>query len=133
GARGARRRGRARRRRGAGMSLATATATASDPVKATRVLEVEDLHVTFPTADGDVHALRGANLAIDAGEIVGLVGESGSGKTMLGLTALGLLPRDPQPTVAGAVRLDGEDMLAATEEQRRARRGSYVTAVFQDP
>jgi peptide/nickel transport system ATP-binding protein len=113
--------------------VSVTTANGRDAAAAAHVLEVEDLHVTFPTADGDVHALRGANLAIDAGEIVGLVGESGSGKTMLGLTALGLLPRDPQPTVAGAVRLDGEDMLAATEEQRRARRGSYVTAVFQDP
>jgi peptide/nickel transport system ATP-binding protein len=96
-------------------------------------LEVEDLHVSFRTPGGDVHALRGASLAIGRGEIVGLVGESGSGKTVLGLTALGLLPRDPHPEVSGAVRLDGEDMVAADEEQRRARRGSYITAVFQDP
>ena len=55
------------------------------------VLQVEDLHVSFRSSAGDVQALRGATLAIDAGEIVGLVGESGSGKTVLGLTALGLL------------------------------------------
>jgi peptide/nickel transport system ATP-binding protein len=96
-------------------------------------LEVEDLHVSFRASGGDVHALRGACLTVGRGEIVGLVGESGSGKTVLGLTALGLLPRHPQPTVSGTVRLDGEDMVAATEEQRRARRGSYITAVFQDP
>jgi peptide/nickel transport system ATP-binding protein len=96
-------------------------------------LEVEDLHVSFRSAAGDVHALRGATLAIGAGEIVGLVGESGSGKTVLGLTALGLLPRDPSPEVTGTVRLDGEDMVAASEERRRTRRGSYITAVFQDP
>jgi peptide/nickel transport system ATP-binding protein len=96
-------------------------------------LEVEDLHVSFGASDGDVHALRGASLMVGSGEIVGLVGESGSGKTVLGLTALGLLPRNPSPTVSGTVRLDGEDMVAASEEQRRSRRGSYVTAVFQDP
>jgi peptide/nickel transport system ATP-binding protein len=96
-------------------------------------LEVEDLRVTFRSSAGDVHALRGATLAIGRGEIVGLVGESGSGKTVLGLTALGLLPRNPHPEISGTVRLDGEDMLAASEEQRRARRGSYITAVFQDP
>ena len=52
---------------------------------------------------------------------------------MLGLTALGLLPRDPHPVLTGSVRLDGEDMVAATEDQRRARRGAYISAVFQDP
>jgi peptide/nickel transport system ATP-binding protein len=96
-------------------------------------LEVEDLHVTFPTPGGDVHALRGATLSVAAGEIVGLVGESGSGKSVLGLTALGLLPQRPGPVTSGRVLLGGEDMLSASEEDRRARRGSYVTAVFQDP
>ncbi|MGI8413734.1 MAG: dipeptide ABC transporter ATP-binding protein [Solirubrobacteraceae bacterium] len=99
----------------------------------TPVLEVDDLRVTFASPAGDVQALRGATLAIDAGEIVGLVGESGSGKTVLGLTSLGLLPREPAPVITGSVRLDGEDMVAATEQQRRARRGAYVGAVFQDP
>jgi peptide/nickel transport system ATP-binding protein len=96
-------------------------------------LQVEDLHVTFAAASGDVHALRGATLTIGEGEIVGLVGESGSGKSVLGLTALGLLPRDPHPIVSGTVLLDGEDMVAASEPARRARRGSYIGAVFQDP
>ena len=99
----------------------------------TAVLEVEDLHVTFAAPGGDVHALRGASLSVGPGEIVGLVGESGSGKSVLGLTALGLLPRDPHPIVTGAARLDGEDVVAAGEEARRARRGSYIGAVFQDP
>jgi peptide/nickel transport system ATP-binding protein len=96
-------------------------------------LTVEELHVTFPSAGGDVHAVRGANLSIAPGEILGLVGESGSGKSVLGMTALGLLPRAPRPVFSGRVLLDGEDMLSASEEERRARRGSYITAVFQDP
>jgi peptide/nickel transport system ATP-binding protein len=96
-------------------------------------LAVEDLHVTFPSRAGDVYALRGATLAIEAGEIVGLVGESGSGKSVLGMAALGLLPRMPEPRMEGTVCLDGEDMLTASETERRARRGSYITAVFQDP
>jgi peptide/nickel transport system ATP-binding protein len=89
--------------------------------------------VTFPSPGGDVHALRGATLTVEPGQIVGLVGESGSGKSVLGLAALGLLPRLPQPRIAGSVALDGQDMLAASEDERRARRGSYITAVFQDP
>ncbi|MHB8690378.1 MAG: dipeptide ABC transporter ATP-binding protein [Solirubrobacteraceae bacterium] len=96
-------------------------------------LAVEDLHVTFETRGGKVHALRGASLSIAPGEIVGLVGESGSGKSVLGLAALGLLPQQPRPLMSGRVLLDGQDMLAASDEERRARRGSYITAVFQDP
>jgi peptide/nickel transport system ATP-binding protein len=97
------------------------------------ILEVEDLHVTFKVHGGDVHALRGAWLSIAPGEIVGLVGESGSGKSVLGLTALGLLPAHPAPTVTGSVFLDDEDMVKATEDSRRRRRGSDLGAIFQDP
>jgi peptide/nickel transport system ATP-binding protein len=100
------------------------------------VLEIDDLHVTFrrgADGGGDVHALRGAHLSIAPGEILGLVGESGSGKSVLGLTALGLLPSRPYPQISGTVRLAGEDMVSANEDARRARRGSDLGAIFQDP
>ncbi len=97
------------------------------------ILDIEDLHVTFKVHGGDVHALRGAWLSIAPGEIVGLVGESGSGKSVLGLTALGLLPANPRPVVSGSVLLDGEDMVKATAEARRSRRGTDLGAIFQDP
>ncbi len=99
----------------------------------TPVLDVQDLHVTFASPRGDVHAVRGASLRVMPGEVVGLVGESGSGKSVLGLTALGLLPAAPEPRIEGTAMLDGIDMVTAAEDERRARRGTYISAVFQDP
>jgi peptide/nickel transport system ATP-binding protein len=96
------------------------------------VLEIRDLHLTFP-GPPPVRALRGVSLTIAPGEVVGLVGESGSGKTVLGLAALGLLPPVRGMTVEGEVRLGELDMASAPEAARRAKRGLYVGAVFQDP
>lgn len=97
------------------------------------LVDVEDLHVSFVRGGQSVQALRGVNLKLQPGEILGLVGESGSGKSVLGLTLLGLLPQQPSPTVTGKAIVQGTDMVAATAEQARLVRKLHLGAVFQDP
>ena len=82
------------------------------PTSGVPVLQVEDLNVRFPSEDGVVHAVRGVNLTVHAGEILGVVGESGSGKTTVGTSLLGY-------TRAGRLI----DMLE--------RRGSQLDAVLE--
>jgi peptide/nickel transport system ATP-binding protein len=94
------------------------------------LLEVRDLHVWFDLPDGGkLHAVRGVSFELDAGERVGLVGESGCGKTTTILAMLGLLP--PSATVAGAVLLDGTNVLAADEDETRPHRWADISMVFQ--
>jgi len=95
------------------------------------VADVRGLHVSFDRGGERIHALRGVDLAIAPGEIVGLVGESGSGKTMLGLSLLGLLP--PIAQIQGSVRVDDVDLNTADMQTRRRVRRRALGAVFQDP
>ena len=94
------------------------------------LLEVKDLNVSFPTADGTVQAVRGVSFTVDAGRTLGIVGESGSGKTVLTQTLLGLTPGGE---ISGTADFDGTDLLAITEDQLRKIRGAQISVIFQDP
>lgn len=52
------------------------------------VLEIEDLHLSFPGYKADVHALNHVSLHLNRGEIVGVVGESGSGKSVTAMLTM---------------------------------------------
>jgi peptide/nickel transport system ATP-binding protein len=93
------------------------------------LLEVRDLAVTYSTVDGPVPAVRGVDLTVGAGEIVGLAGESGCGKSTMVGAVLRLLPASA--TVTGTVALEGEDVLAMSFGRLRAVRWSTASVVFQ--
>src|ERR1700760_4428620 len=95
------------------------------------LLEITNLNVHFALADGDVHAVKDASLAINPGECLGVVGESGSGKSQLFLAAFGLLAANGRAT--GSVRYRGEEILGASPKRLNALRGGAVTMIFQDP
>ena len=96
------------------------------------LLEIRDLHVSFATRDGIVHAVDGVSLSVDRGRTLGVVGESGSGKSVTALTVMGLT-RLPNATVEGHVLLDGVDLLALPGDELRRVRGKRVAMIFQDP
>ena len=97
---------------------------------AVSLLEVTDLTVSFPTADGVVRAVRGVSFDVDTGRTLGIVGESGSGKTVLTQTLLGLTPG---ANVSGSARFDGTDLLQLSENDMRNFRGAQIAVIFQDP
>ncbi|GGL85867.1 putative ABC transporter ATP-binding protein [Streptomyces fumigatiscleroticus] len=92
------------------------------------VLELRDLHVEFGPGRA---AVRGVDLTLRRGEVLGLVGESGAGKTLTALAALGLPPRGA--TVRGSVRLLGTELVGLPARDLARLRGRRIAMVFQDP
>jgi len=101
------------------------------------VLEIEDLRISVPTAEGARSAsprlaVDGVSLHVASGESLGVVGESGSGKSLTMLAALGLLPAGVR-IVSGLIALDGRPLTGLAENQLRPLRGRTAAMIFQDP
>jgi oligopeptide/dipeptide ABC transporter ATP-binding protein len=95
------------------------------------VLSIRDLRVTFDTPLGPLEAVRGVDLDVHEGEMMGVVGESGSGKSVTFLAAMGLLPH--RAKVTGSVMLNGQEMIGASNKVLRDMRGGSMSMIFQDP
>jgi len=94
------------------------------------LLEVTDLRVSFPTADGVVQAVRGVSFSIERGRTLGIVGESGSGKTVLTQTLLGLTPGG---RVSGSAMFEGKNLVGLSSRELQKIRGKEISVIFQDP
>jgi peptide/nickel transport system ATP-binding protein len=91
------------------------------------LLEIEKLRLDI----GTTPILKGIDLTIKKGEVMGLVGESGSGKSMTALAIMQLLPHAAK--TSGRLTFDGIDILASTEEAMCRLRGDDIGMVFQEP
>ncbi len=93
------------------------------------VLSARDLRVTYRTKAGDVPAVRGVDLDIDRGQVLGLAGESGCGKSTIGGAILRL--HAPKTRIEGSILLDGADVLSLKPGRLRAVRWTGASIIFQ--
>ena len=97
------------------------------------LLELRGMSVEFRTSEGVLRAVEALSFSIEPGETVALVGESGCGKSTAALAVLRLIASPPGRISAGQVLFDGRDLLALSDADMRAVRGSEIAMVFQDP
>jgi dipeptide transport system ATP-binding protein len=98
----------------------------------TPLLEIEDLHVQFPTQGSVMHAVEGVSLTVEEGEVLGIVGESGSGKSVTMMAVMGLIAY-PGKVSAKTLRFAGHDLLGLSSQERRRLVGKDMAMIFQEP
>ena len=96
------------------------------------LLEIRDLRTTFYDRDRKIEAVRGVNLKVNAGEILGIVGESGSGKSVMMRSIMGMLSQNAKID-KGEIILCGSHLEKLPEREKRMIRGREIAMIFQDP
>ena len=103
----------------------------NEPQASTPLLQLDDLSVTFTTAQGPLLAVRNVNFSIHEGETACLVGESGCGKSLTAKAIMRLAPANA--TLDGRILLHGQDLLALPETAMHKVRGRQIGMIFQEP
>jgi len=96
------------------------------------LLEIKGLKTYFFTQDGTVKAVDDVSFQIAHGQTLGVVGESGCGKSITSLSVMRLIDR-PGRIVDGQVLLNGDNLLAKSEDDMRDVRGDQMSMIFQEP
>ena len=103
-----------------------------EPESRERLLDIDDLRVSFSTRRGMVEAVRGVSLSLDVGQTLGIVGESGSGKSVTAFAVTHLLEAAGR-IVGGRIRYRGQDITHATWKTLRSTHGAAISMIFQNP
>lgn len=98
-----------------------------------KLLEVNDLSVSFETYGSDVQAVRGISFELEEKETLAIVGESGSGKSVTAYSIMRLIDMPPGKFVGGSIFFNNEDLTLKSEKQMQEIRGKEISMIFQDP
>ncbi|HTG23660.1 MAG TPA: ABC transporter ATP-binding protein [Reyranella sp.] len=96
------------------------------------LLRIDGLHIAFKAGREWRDVVRGVDLRVAPGEVVGLVGESGSGKSLTALAILQVLPAGARIS-SGRIVFDGTDLVGLPQRAMNERRGRDIAMIFQDP
>jgi len=97
-----------------------------------KLLEVENLKVSFFTPVGEVKAVDGISYNLHYGEVMGIVGESGSGKSVEAFALMGILD-EPGKIIGGSVRFEDRNILDLSLKELEQIRGNRISMIFQNP
>lgn len=97
-----------------------------------KILEVNDLVISFKTQEGILHAVRGVDFDLYRGETLAIVGESGSGKSVSSRAIIGLLAGNAIHE-SGSIIFEEKDLMRISEREFQKIRGSKISMIFQDP
>lgn len=98
-----------------------------------KILEVQNLRVSYHTYAGEVKSVRGVSFDVEEGEAVAIVGESGCGKSVTAKSIMGLIKTPPGEIKAGSqILYKGKDVLTMSKKEMSEYRGGEVSIIFQD-
>ena len=97
-----------------------------------KILEVNNLNISFDTHAGKVRAIRGLDFDLNKGETLAIVGESGSGKSVTTRTIMRLLSSNANID-EGQILFKGQDIVNKSEKEMQKIRGREIAMIFQDP
>ncbi|MFC0015509.1 MULTISPECIES: ABC transporter ATP-binding protein [Allobacillus] len=98
-----------------------------------KILEVNDLHITFSTYGGEIKAVRGVDFELHEGETLAIVGESGCGKSVTANSIMRLIPSPAGKIANGEIIFKGNDLAKESDKNMRKIRGVDISMIFQDP
>lgn len=98
-----------------------------------KVLQVNNLQVSFRTYGGEVEAVRGVSFDLHQGETLAIVGESGCGKSVTSNAIMGLIPKPAGIIKNGRVLFKGKELTNMSKPQLRKIQGVDISMIFQDP
>ena len=94
------------------------------------LLDMRDIVIDGYSDDRWHEIVKGVDVTLRRGEIMGLIGESGAGKSTLGLAAMGFA-RPGCRLTSGTIMFEGQDLMKTSEADKRALRGSRIAYVAQ--